>query len=50
MSFNTDNDVPYWVLVGIVSQGPEKCGKDSVPGVHTKVSSFMRWLAETIRL
>lgn len=49
MSYNVGNNVPYWVLVGIVSYGPTQCGTVGVPGVYTKVSSFLEWIATNIR-
>jgi secreted trypsin-like serine protease len=49
MWFNTEKTVPYYVLLGAVSFGPSKCGTVGVPGVYTKVSSYLEWISENIR-
>ncbi|XP_072493834.1 serine protease 42-like [Notamacropus eugenii] len=36
-----------WVQVGIVSWGAD-CGKLKMPAIYTKVSSFSRWITNTI--
>lgn len=36
-------------LVGIVSYGPKTCGVPGVPGVYTRVSSFVDWIEEQIK-
>lgn len=48
MNYNTDEDIPYWVQVGVISYGASECGKIGLPGVHTRVSSILQWIAETI--
>lgn len=48
MSYNTDDDLPYWVQVGIVLYGATNCGTEGIPGAYTRLSSFMQWIAETI--
>lgn len=37
-----------YYLIGIVSFGPRVCGARGIPGVYTKVSSFVRWIDEKI--
>ena len=38
-----------WVQVGIVSFGaPNDCGVKGLPGVYTKVSSYMKWILDHI--
>lgn len=49
MYHNVQNEIPYWVAVGIISYGPTPCGEEGFPGVHTKVSSHLEWISETIR-
>lgn len=49
MMYNTVDDIPFWYLVGIVSFGPIDCGTENVPGVYTKVASFLEWLTENVR-
>ncbi|XP_055598208.1 melanization protease 1-like [Uranotaenia lowii] len=36
-----------WFLVGIVSFGTE-CGIGKIPGIYTRVSSFMSWIEENL--
>lgn len=44
------NDPPgYWYLAGIVSYGPAACGSEGIPGVYTKVSSYLEWIVSNIR-
>lgn len=45
MNFASENKRPHWFLAGIVSYGPLTCGSIGVPGVYTKVSSFLEWIA-----
>ena len=33
-----------WYQAGIVSFGPNPCGKLGAPGVYTKVSAFLPWI------
>lgn len=35
-------------LVGIVSFGPMPCGEEGIPGVYTRVSSFVEWINNVI--
>ncbi|XP_053688034.1 serine protease 7-like [Sabethes cyaneus] len=37
----------YWYLVGIVSFGPP-CRRTQLPGVYTRVTSYMDWIREII--
>lgn len=48
MSYNIVHEIPYWYLAGVVSYGPLDCGTDKIPGVYTKVASFLEWIAENI--
>lgn len=43
------NGPPRYFLVGIVSYGPEKCSVFTVPGVYTKVSSYLDWILTNVR-
>lgn len=42
------NAVTYFYLVGIVSYGASKCGTDGIPGVYTRVSSYLPWILENL--
>ena len=44
-----DDGTLKWVCVGIVSFGPNPCGKKDVPGVYTKVYNYMPWLLGKLR-
>ncbi|XP_055528727.1 CLIP domain-containing serine protease B4-like [Wyeomyia smithii] len=37
----------YWYLVGIVSFGPP-CGRTQLPGVYTRVTSYMDWIKKNL--
>lgn len=39
---------PHWQAVGIVSYGPNACGKEGIPGVYTKVYDFIEWIYKNI--
>jgi secreted trypsin-like serine protease len=45
---NQDGLVPYWYQVGITSFGPNHCGEEGYPGVYTKVTSFLEWIADNL--
>lgn len=49
MSKNVDDPLDYWYLAGIVSYGPAMCGSEGIPGVYTKVSSYLEWIVANIR-
>jgi hypothetical protein len=40
--------VAHYILFGVVSFGPKICGTVGVPGVYTKVSSYLEWINEII--
>lgn len=40
---------PRWILQGIVSFGPQKCGKRGVPAVYTRVGKYIDWILNNIR-
>ena len=35
-------------LIGVVSFGPRLCGTKGVPGVYTRVNSFLPWILDTV--
>ncbi|CAG9806987.1 unnamed protein product [Chironomus riparius] len=39
---------PHFLLVGIVSFGPKKCGTKDAPGVYTRVSEYIDWINSNI--
>lgn len=35
-------------LIGVVSFGPRLCGTEGVPGVYTRVNSYIPWILDTV--
>lgn len=44
----TDEYIPHWQAVGIVSFGSTACGKEGIPGVYTKVYDYIDWIYKNI--
>lgn len=38
----------YWYAAGVVSYGMNGCGKENVPGVYTRVASYIEWIREAV--
>lgn len=45
---NISAQYPLWEAAGIVSFGPNACGKEGVPGVYTKVFDYIEWIYKNI--
>jgi secreted trypsin-like serine protease len=41
---------PRYYIIGIVSFGPKLCGETNLPGVYTKLSSYMGWVMDHMRV
>lgn len=37
-----------WYLYGITSFGTKSCGLEGIPGVYTRVTSYMDWIREQV--
>ncbi|XP_031619831.1 serine protease easter-like isoform X2 [Contarinia nasturtii] len=42
--------LPITYLVGIVSRGPQACGKKDYPAIYTRVDKFLSWIRYQIKL
>lgn len=40
---------PRYYLIGIVSFGSKMCGKKNLPGVYTRMSTYIPWLLRHIK-
>lgn len=49
MSRNLEDPLGYWYITGITSYGTIHCGTGGIPGIYTKVSSYLEWIVENIR-
>lgn len=38
----------FTYLAGLVSYGPQECGKENWPGVYTRVANYLDWIEQTI--
>jgi len=42
------NTFERWEIIGVVSFGPRLCGTEGVPGVYTRVNSYIQWILDTV--
>lgn len=43
-----DTTISRYQLIGVVSFGPRLCGTEGVPGVYTRVNSYIPWILDTV--
>lgn len=46
-SYSEDDEEYYLYLAGVVSYGAS-CGTKGMPGVYTKVTSYLNWISENV--
>lgn len=39
-----DGGINRWVVVGLVSMGLKECGMPGIPGVYTKIDTYLDWI------
>lgn len=44
-----EGGVPRQFLVGIVSFGARRCGTPKLPGVYTRISTYVDWIVDHLR-
>uniref|UniRef100_A0A182JYL3 CLIP domain-containing serine protease n=1 Tax=Anopheles christyi TaxID=43041 RepID=A0A182JYL3_9DIPT len=49
LGFSVDVAGAKFVQFGIVSAGVRSCGKESVPGIYTRVTSYMNWIVANMK-
>uniref|UniRef100_A0A182RQF3 CLIP domain-containing serine protease n=1 Tax=Anopheles funestus TaxID=62324 RepID=A0A182RQF3_ANOFN len=49
LGFSVDVSGARFVQFGIVSAGVRSCGKENVPGIYTRVSSYMDWIVANMK-
>lgn len=43
-------EIPHYYLAGISSYGVNKCGTDGWPGVYTRVTKYVDWIKENLKI
>jgi len=43
-----DGSKSFYSLIGVVSWGTSACTTQSLPGMHSRITSNMNWITETI--
>uniref|UniRef100_A0A182NNM2 CLIP domain-containing serine protease n=1 Tax=Anopheles dirus TaxID=7168 RepID=A0A182NNM2_9DIPT len=49
LGFSVDVSGPKFVQFGIVSRGGKGCGEYNVPGIYTRVGSYMNWIVANMQ-
>jgi secreted trypsin-like serine protease len=50
MEDRSEDGTNFWKQIGIVSFGPRLCGTEGVPGVYTKVRSYVDWILDNVEV
>lgn len=43
-----ENGISYFYAAGLSSYGASPCGRENMPGVYTRMSSFVDWIVENV--
>lgn len=46
----SDGTSSNWFLVGVTSYGYKDCGTEGRPGLYVRITSYMDWIVENIRV
>lgn len=49
MSRNLESPFGYWYMTGLTSYGTTNCGAENIPGIYTKISSYLEWIVDNMR-
>lgn len=44
------NGIPRYYLLGVVSFGSKYCGMSTTPAIYTKVTSFLEWILNNVKV
>ncbi|OWR52286.1 hypothetical protein KGM_211237 [Danaus plexippus plexippus] len=49
VKIESENYEENWYMFGITSSGSKTCGREGVPGIYTRVTSYIDWILENVK-